>query len=213
MQTKLLPLIKELKQKVLQKVLKRKKAQKKEQEQLEEKNLSPNLLIPIETKSFVMKARPKIAKTTRNLVYATAIVFGVLFIINLILQQQLNKGVKERDELIEVIKENAYVEDQVRGISKATKLYENTKASNLDISLHLNDLTEVLGGTVVVNSISFDRDKNYYNVNASTNKATAYATMIGRLLESEYIESMTIELVNFKAQTHEYTADFKVNVK
>ncbi len=213
MQTKLLPSIQELKQKVLQKVLKGKKAKKKEKEQLQDQNLSPNLLTPIETKSFLMKASPKIAITTRNLVYVTAVVFSVLSVTNFVLQNKLNIGVEKRDELIETIKKNSYVEDQVRGISGATKLYKDIKNQNLEVSYHLRTLVGVLEGTVTANSISFNRDKKYYEINASTNKATAYTTMITKLLDNEYIESMTIEFVDYKPQTNEYTADFKVELK
>ena len=160
-----------------------------------------------------MRAVPKVFSTTKNLVYATALVYTSLFITNFVMQGMLDRGVEERDELIVVIKKNAYVEDQVRGISNATKLYRDTKTHNLNIFTHLKPLVDVLEDTVVINSITFDREDNYYTVNASTNKATSYATMIRKLLDSERIESMTIEYVDFKAQINEYTADFKVTIK
>ena len=194
-------------------MLKGKKAQKKEAEQFQESNLSPNLLTPIETKSFVMKARPKIARTTRNLVYVTAVVFIILSIINLVLQLRLNAGVKKRDDLIEDIRRNSYVEEQVKGISHATKLYKSTKAQNPDIAPHLKELVEILEETVTATNIRFVRKNNYYLVMATSDKATAYATMITKLLENEYIESMTLDLVDYKSQSNEYLAEFKVAIK
>jgi len=160
-----------------------------------------------------MKAIPKIFSTTRNLVYATAILYTAISITNLVVQGMLNKRVKQRDELVTVIKKNAYVEDQVRGISNATKLYRDTKYNNLMISDHLRPLVSVLNDTVEINSIIFKRDDGYYTVNASTNKATSYASMIGKILQNEHIDSMSIEFVDYKAQINKYTAEFKVIIK
>lgn len=220
MQIKSLPLIKNLKQKVLNLVLKGKKApqsqnpqKNQENQENQPQNPSPNLLTPIATKSFVMKSKPKLAVTSKNLAILTIVIFGALFITNMVFQIMLNRGEVKRDELISDIQKNAYVEEQVRGISNATNLYQDTKNTNIEVSKHLPQIVSSLEENLVVNRIFYKRDKKQYLINASTFKATSYAGMIAQVLQNEYVDSITLEFVDYKPQVNKYTADFSIKLK
>lgn len=221
MQIKSLPSINQLKQRAQNLVQKGRKppqnqSQPKNQENPQEnqpQSLSPNLLTPIATKSFIMKAKPKLAVTSKNLAVFTLIVFGALFVTNMGLQLMLNRGEVTRDNLIEDIRKNAYVEEQVRGISNATSLYQTIKSSNTKVSNHLPQIVSSLEKNLEVSRIIYKRDQKQYLISASTNKATSYAGMIAHVLENEYVDSITLEFVDYKAQADKYTADFSIKLK
>lgn len=207
----LLPLIKKIRKSLPLKDKKEKT--KKEKELLQERNLSPNLLIPIETKSLIMKAIPKIAKTAKTLATVTLVIYSVFFIADLFLQILLNDLVRERDSLLEQNSQYVHIENRVKEISKVTKLYKDTKLQNQDVSDSLEWISQVLEPKVEVKEFSFDRDDLLYELEASSPRATTFALLITEVLENENVESITIEEVNYISVNREYEAKLAIEIR
>ena len=194
-----------------------KKAQKKKAEekaqQLAEENLSPNLLTPLATKSFIMKAKPKLATTAKTLATLTLAVFMALFITNVMFQVMLNRGEKKRDELVEEINRNSYVEETVKGISYATNLFKKTTKTNPIVSEHLKEIVNIMTKNLVINSIDYRRDHNEYVMNLTAAKATSFAKMLVEILNIEQVESIAIDFVEYDTHDNEYSGEFTITIK
>lgn len=203
---KLLPLIRE-------KIPLKGKKTPKVQKLAQERNLSPNLLLPIETKSIIMKATPKIAKTSKTLAIVTAVVYGVFLIVNIVLQILLNKHTVKRDELIQKINEKAYVEQEIKEVSNVVKLYRDTKARNQDVSESLSHISNILEPRVRIDKLSFERDDLLYEIEAAAPKATTYAFIITEVIDNELVESIAIEYVAYNRTNNEYRAGLEVKIR
>ncbi len=206
MPTKLLPSIKE-------KLPLRKKAQKKKQELTQARNLSPNLLSPIETKSLIMKATPKIARSAKSLAIVTAIIYALFLIVNVSLQYKLDNYAQKRDEQLQTNNKYAYVEERIKEVSKVTKLYQDTKLQNQDVTESLTPIAKALAYGVDVESLSYDRDDLIYEMEVSAPRATTFAILIQNILESEHVKSVTIEYVIYISSSQDYSAGLEVAIK
>ncbi len=213
MPKKLLPLLKEKTPKIkkLKKLLKR--TPPEDQKQPRDRNFSPNLLLPIETKSLLMKASPKIARTSRALAIVTLVVYTVFFAANFLMQSLINSRVEIRDDYLAHIESNKDIDVQVKELSKAVDLYKSVKGEKRNILESLEDVMEATKGTVDISKLMFERENAVYAVTANAGSASTYAFLINRLLESEEILSITLERVAYEPRNRSYSADFKISIE
>jgi hypothetical protein len=160
-----------------------------------------------------MRAKPKLATTAKTLATLTLAVFLALFITNMTFQVLLNRQEKKRNELIDEINKNSYVEEQIRGISSATNLYKETVDSNPDISEHLSSIVGTIQDDLTINSIDYDREHSNYEINLSTNSAPVYASMLSKMLNIEQVDSVVVDFVSYKPVVNRYTGNFIINLK
>jgi len=160
-----------------------------------------------------MKAGPKIAKTARTLAVVTAVIYGAFLLINLVLQGFLNSQLLIRDTHIETIERNAHIENQVKKISKVTKLYKDTRLQNPDVADSLEQIAKALESTVSIKSLSYKRDNLTYAVLAEANRATSFALLIAQLLESEDVESITLDYVEYLSGNRKYSASLELQMR
>jgi hypothetical protein len=160
-----------------------------------------------------MKAIPKIARTTQTLAIATLITYLTFFIANRFLRMHLEGFLYARDQSIEKISQQAQIEEEVKVISKVTKLYRDTKLQNQDVN---NSFLEILGAvdeSAKIRSMGFDRDDLLYKMVVSTRRATAFSMMINKLLKSENVTSITLNSVELSKEDNTYFAELEVNIK
>jgi len=160
-----------------------------------------------------MKAGPKIARSAKTLAIITAVIYSGFFALNMFLHGLLEEGVKTRDYYVEAIERNSYVEDQVRIISRVTKLFKDTKLQNQEVGESLEHIDGVLERTVTVKELTYKRDSLTYELNADASRATSYAHLIAGLLESEDIESITLNYVELITENGVYNASLEVQMK
>lgn len=160
-----------------------------------------------------MKAGPKIARSVKTLAIVTAVIYVIFFAVNVFLQSLLESGVKIRDVHIEAIERNSHIEDQVRIISRVTKLYKDTKLQNPDVGESLEHVAGVLEDTVTIKELIYERDHLTYELLAEASRATSYARLIAGLLESEEVDSITINYVEYITSNRSYNASLEVQMK
>jgi len=160
-----------------------------------------------------MKAGPKIAVSARTLVIATAVIYLIFFTINIFLQGLLERGAKTRDAHIETIERNSHIESQVRTISRVTKLYKDTKLQNPDVGESLEHIDGVLARTVHIKKLTYKRDHLTYELEAEAIRATSYALLIAGLLESDDVESITLNYVELIVDNGIYNASLEIQMK
>ena len=160
-----------------------------------------------------MRASPKIAKTTKVLAIIILVVYIGFFAVNTLLQGVLDSNAFLRDQYIADIEGNADVDRQVREISNAVDLYKNVKSGKKEISDSLDDILEATQGKVEIISLNFNRKGNSYSLTTHANKASTYALLISKLLESEEVSSITLKNVIFEARNRSYSADFEMGIE
>ena len=160
-----------------------------------------------------MKAGPRIAKSARTLAIVTAAIYMIFFVFNMVLQTLLDKEAKTRDEYIDTINKNSYVEEQVKTISRVTKLYKDTKMQNPDIAPSLQHVTKSLEATVNIKELAFNRDDLTYEALVEARRATSLAMLIQKLLESKEVDSITIEFVQLSPKEEIYNADLLIQMR
>ncbi len=184
-----------------------------EQADLQKGNLSPNLLLPIETKNLFVKAAPAIVKTTNYVVIFVSAVFLILLFLNFIVDRQLRTLSKGRDNLIIQIEMNSHIEDRAREISSQIDLYKAKKMENFTISEGLEFVIFHIINYVKLENLAYAREDNHYTVDARANTPTSFAFMINGLLSEDYVDSIVIKTVQLVRGEREYLAHFEVKMK
>ena len=65
----------------------------------------------------------------------------------------------------------------------------------------------------MLNTLAYNRGKNTYEINTTTNKASDYALMLAEVLNIEQVKSITIDYVSYEPQLNEYKGSFIINLK
>jgi len=160
-----------------------------------------------------MKATPKIARSAKSLAIVTAIIYALFLIVNVSLQYKLDNYAQKRDEQLQTNNKYAYVEERIKEVSKVTKLYQDTKLQNQDVTESLTPIAKALAYGVDVESLSYDRDDLIYEMEVSAPRATTFAILIQNILESEHVKSVTIEYVIYISSSQDYSAGLEVAIK
>ncbi len=160
-----------------------------------------------------MKAGPKIARTAKSLAIVTVVIYAIFFAINMFLHGLLESGAQTRDEHIKAIEKSSHVENQVRIISSVTKLYKDTRLQNPDVGESLEHVVGVLEETVTIKELIYERDRLTYGLLAEANRATSYARLIAGLLESDDVDSIALNYVEYIPTSRIYKASLEVQMK